>query len=245
MEIQHHRWYSHYLGRDMEYKTYGTEGRGVIVIPSQDGHFWDYENFHMIDVVAHFIESGRIHLICVDSIDGESWSNRGGNGRYRIEQHEKWFHYICNELIPACKRFNEETFMITGCSMGAYHAANFFLRRPELFDTVLAQSGIYNASYFFDNYSDDLTYINSPLDYLWGMSPDHPYLDIYRQKNIIFCVGQGAWEDDLIDSTRKMNDWFNQRNVPAWFDYWGHDVAHDWPWWRVQLPYFMDKILQG
>jgi esterase/lipase superfamily enzyme len=26
-------------------------------------------------------------------------------------------------------------------------------------------------------------------------------------------------------------------------DYWGFDVDHDWCWWRVQLPYFMEKVL--
>jgi esterase/lipase superfamily enzyme len=30
--------------------------------------------------------------------------------------------------------------------------------------------------------------------------------------------------------------------VPAWFDYWGYDVNHDWPWWRRQLPYFLGKL---
>jgi hypothetical protein len=30
--------------------------------------------------------------------------------------------------------------------------------------------------------------------------------------------------------------------VPAWFDYWGHDVNHDWQWWRLQMPYFLEKM---
>ena len=35
---------------------------------------------------------------------------------------------------------------------------------------------------------------------------------------------------------------FEEKNIPAWFDVWGEDVAHDWPWWRIQMPYFLDKL---
>ena len=34
-----------------------------------------------------------------------------------------------------------------------------------------------------------------------------------------------------------------EKNVPAWIDYWGHDSAHDWAWWRKQIVYFMDHLL--
>ena len=36
---------------------------------------------------------------------------------------------------------------------------------------------------------------------------------------------------------------FERLQVPAWVDLWGHDVNHDWPWWLIQFPYFVDKIL--
>ena len=37
------------------------------------------------------------------------------------------------------------------------------------------------------------------------MPDDHPYWDVYRQRRIVMCVGQGAWEDELLDSTRQMD----------------------------------------
>ena len=33
------------------------------------------------------------------------------------------------------------------------------------------------------------------------------------------------------------------KEVPANIDLWGYDVVHDWPWWRIQFPYFVEKIL--
>lgn len=84
---------------------------------------------------------------------------------------------------------------------------------------------------------------NSPQDFLRQMPDDHPYWHIYRQRRIVMCVGQGAWEDELLDSTRQMDALLKEKNVPAWIDYWGHDVAHDWAWWRKQIVYFMDHLL--
>ena len=38
MESQQHSHYSQALDREMTYKTYGTEGRPVLVFASQSGH---------------------------------------------------------------------------------------------------------------------------------------------------------------------------------------------------------------
>lgn len=240
--MNYYKHYSQSLGRDMEYKIYGEGRRSLLVFPSQDGRFYDYENFGMTDVLAPWIDKGELRVICCDGIDWETWSDLGGNPRWRIEQHERWYHYIIDELLPTVRR-GDETFIVTGCSMGGFHAGNFFFRRPDLFDTVIALSGLYHASYFFGDYSDELVYSNSPEDYLRWMPQDHHYWDLYRQRRIICCVGQGNWEEDLLASTRRLDALLRERNVPAWIDYWGYDVAHDWPWWRKQLPYFIEKVL--
>ena len=48
-----------------------------------------------------------------------------------------------------------------GCSLGATHAVNLYLRRPDVFCGCLALSGIYTAAYGFGNYMDELVYMNS------------------------------------------------------------------------------------
>ena len=188
MNINYVKKYSNALSRDMEYKTYGTEGHPVLVFPSQDGRFYDYQDFDMVVVLSGSIDHGLIRLICVDSIDRETWSDMQGDHHRRIALHEQWFHYITDELIPEVRRRPDETFIVTGCSMGGFHAGNFFFRRPDLFDTLLALSGLYYAGYFFPNYSDPLIYNNSPYDFLRSMPADHPYWDIYRHRRIVMCV---------------------------------------------------------
>lgn len=244
MEQQFRKAYSRCLQREMEYKVYGNAGKICLAFPPQNGRFFDFENFGMVEALAPEIEGGRVQLVCVDGIDGETWSNKERLPRERIERHEAWFRYVAEELVPAVKAENPRCarLMTTGCSMGGFHAANFFFRLPQVFDVVIALSGLYHAGFFFGDYMDDLVYLNSPVDCLPNMPQDHPYMELFRGSRMIFCVGQGAWEDELLDSTRRLDGVLRAKGVPAWFDYWGKDVNHDWDWWRKQIRYFIERV---
>ena len=244
MDSRYYKEHSEKLDRDMEYKVFGDAGKICLAFPPQGGRFWDFENFGMVDTVKPWVEAGRLQVVLVDGIDNESWSGTGDEHARAVQQ-ERWFSYVVDELLPTLKGRNGEfdKAMTTGCSMGGLHAANFFLRRPDLFDATICLSGVYNADFFYPGYTDPLVYDNSPIDYLANMPEDHKYMDLYRKSDIILCVGQGAWEDNLLASTRRLEAILSQKGIPAWVDYWGFDVAHDWPWWKKQLPYFMGYVL--
>lgn len=249
MKIEYYKEFSHELNRDMEFKVFGERGKPCLVFPPQNGRFYDYENFGMVEEIKEYIEAGKIQLFCCDSIDNETWSDEQGEPRYRIEQHERWFHYIVDELVPRIHvlsnydKINEKGIMCTGCSMGGYHAFNFFLRKPEIFDTVIAQSGIFEASYFFKDYHDELTYRNSPVDYLPNMEDNNSNLQLYRNAEIILSCGRGSWEQDMETSLNKLATILERKGIDVWVDYWGFDVSHDWIWWRKQLVYFLQFAL--
>ena len=96
MNIEYHKRFSSQLGRDMEFKVYGHSGRPCLYFPCQDGRFFDFENFHMVDVCAAPIEEGRLQVFTVDTVDRETWSAKGGNPHDRIARHEQW--------VPLCDR---------------------------------------------------------------------------------------------------------------------------------------------
>ena len=114
------------------------------------------------------------------------------------------------------------------------------------FDTVIALSGIYDARFFVgENIGDFDVYVNSPVDYLMNME-DNNYLETYREGNIIICTGQGAWESESIRDTKLLEYVLEAKSIPAWVDYWGKDVNHDWDWWAIQMPYFLYELeIQG
>ena len=191
MQKQYFKTYSYNLNRDMEFNVYGHGGKPCVVFPCQDGHFYDWEGNRMHDeVMGPWIESGKIQLFCVDSIDKESWSDKYGDGAYRAQMQEKWYHYVVDEFIPLVREINGtgEKMMCTGCSMGATHSVNFFLRRPDIFDTVVALSGVYHASEFFGDYMDETLYNNSPNDFLPNLPNDHFYINEYNNSNIIIWL---------------------------------------------------------
>ncbi len=249
MEMQYFKDYSPALNRDMECKVYGHAGRPVLFIPCQDGRFYDFENYRMADVWAPWIDSGQVMVFAVDTVDQETWSDKCGNPRWRIERYEQWIAFITDEMVPFIWSMVNERNGWDGCpgiitfgtSLGATHAANLFFRRPDLFDGVLALSGIYTAEYGFGNYMDDLVYNNSPVHYLANMPTNHPYIDIYNNRRIIICVGQGPWE--IPDATRRLQGILENKGIHAWVDYWGYDVSHDWPWWYKQVTYFVPHLL--
>jgi len=244
MHVEYHHWWSPSLNQDMELKIYGHYGKPVVVFPAQSGRFFDYEGFGMVEAIQGSIDSGKVKLFAVDSVDAQSWANWDAHPADRARRHEDYDRYICNELAPfirqQCGNYPGKL-LTTGCSMGAYHAANFFFRHPDIFDSVVAISGLYQLGMFIGEYMDDLIYFNSPLSYLPNMS-DPWYLDQYRQSNIIVCCGQGAWEDAMLADTQALKGILEAKGIPAWIDIWGQDVNHDWPWWRKMMPFFLAHL---
>ncbi|MGD8475420.1 MAG: alpha/beta hydrolase-fold protein [Anaerolineae bacterium] len=242
MKTEYHKWWSSALGHDMELKVYGDAGKSAVVFPSAGGKFYEFEDFGMVEACRPFIEEGKLRLFTVDSIDHQSWLNFSAHPADRGRRHSDYDRYIMEEVAPFIRNQQGTTAkcLATGCSLGAYHAANFFFRHPDLFDTVIALSGMYSLRFSVGDYSDDNIFYNSPLSYLPGLE-DPWYLDHYRQSQIILCSGQGAWEDGLEEAIA-VKGVLDAKEVPCWLDLWGYDVNHDWPWWQRQLPYFLGYL---
>lgn len=243
MHVEFLSHYSGILGREMYMNRYGYSGMPVLVFPSSGGSHNEFADFGMIDAAKDFIEAGRVQFFTLSSIDGESWlANKSMHDRALA--HNQYDKYIIEEAIPFIKHKTVwfDPMMTTGCSMGAFHAVNFYLRHPDVFAKTLALSGVYDARYFGGDYGSDMVvYENSPADYLWNQN-DPWFLDKYRSGSIIVCTGHGSWEDDGLPSFYTLKSAFESKNIPAWFDEWGSDVPHDWPSWRNQLPYFLGHL---
>ena len=203
----------------------------------------------MLDAWAKWIEEGRCTVYSIDTIDDIAWAAKGSDNRWRIENHEKWYNYVVEEMVPTIRNLSgerngfEQPIMVFGCSMGAMHAANLYFRRPDLFDSVFAISGIYDSYDSFGDYMDDLVYQNSPVHYLSNMPSDHPYMEMYNSRKMLIVVGQGDWEGPLLESTRRLDTVCAQKGIPVRFEYWGLDVAHDWPWWFKMVEHYVPQML--
>lgn len=243
MQTEYKTWYSPSLGQDMELKVYGHAGRDVLVFPTSGGRFHEYEDFGMTGALSPFIDEGRLRLFTVDSVDWQSWLNARASTFEKVARHEAYERYILEEVLPfiGCNPAEGKRISVTGCSLGAYHAANIFFRHPDVFDTVIGLSGVYSLSFSLGNNLEDGSYFHSPLDFLPSLE-DPWYLDLYRQSRIVLCTGQGAWEEESIRETLAVKSILESKGVPAWVDLWGPDADHDWPWWQRQMPYFLGNL---
>ena len=203
----------------------------------------------MTDMWAKWIDAGEVMVFSIDTVDSESWSDKNGDPYWRIRRYEQWIKFITDEFAPFMQSMANERngwsgklgIMVFGCSLGATHAANLYFRRPDIFDRLLALSGIYTASFGFGDYMDGVVYENSPVHYLANMPYDHPYISMYNQKKAVICVGQGAWE--VPDETRRLQNILRDKGINVWVDYWGSDCNHDWDWWYKQVEYFVPYLI--
>jgi len=243
MEIGYQKKWSHFLNKDMEFKVYGGSGLPVLIFPTGCGRFYEFEDFGMVEAVQSFVDSGKVQLFTIDSVDCEAWMAHWMYPGERGWRHLQYERYVMEEVVPLIREMNPYTdrLVVTGCSMGAYHAANFLFKHPDVFGTVIALSGLYGPQYFVGDYMDDNVYYNFPLCYLPKLE-EARYLELIRSCDIVACVGQGAWEEDSLRETRALEEALHKLDVDAWVDYWGYNVSHDWPWWRKQLPYFLGEL---
>jgi esterase/lipase superfamily enzyme len=196
----------------------------------------------MVDSIAALIDAGRMRLIAADSIDWQSWTNQRAAPADRARRQGDYDRYVAEELAPFARELGRfDACWTTGASMGAYHAVNSLLRHPDLFDGVVAMSGLYRLRHFIGDYMDDLVYFQSPIHYLPGLDDDW-YLSRLREARIAIVVGQGAWEDEMVEDTRELEWTLRAKGIPAIVDYWGNDVNHDWAWWRVMLPHYLERL---
>ncbi|MDX6261444.1 MAG: hypothetical protein QOH84_3132 [Kribbellaceae bacterium] len=226
---------------------YGHYGRPVLVFPSEQGRAWDYENNGMVGAVADLIEAGRVKLYCVDSYDHVSWSDRSIPLEERARRHGLYESWILDHVVPAIGSDTPgaSDIITTGCSLGAFHALNFAVKRADLFPIAICQSGNYDASSWHAwGERGEATYFNNPADYLPNLEGDH--LEWLRQRLfLVLTVGQGDWETNptgSLPSARATAAVLAAKGIPHELDLWGYDVAHDWPWWQKQLAHHLPRF---
>ncbi len=236
--------YSYALGRDVQVLAFGHYGAPMVAFPSGGGQFYDFEDNGMVAAVAPWIESGKVKLYCPEGLDHESWLNHGADPGWRARRHNDYQAFVVRDLVATIRadcRTPDIRIALTGCSLGAYHAANFALKLPHLFHYALCMSGRYEISEVAGGPDGMDLYFNNPLAYvhhLYGDALDH----IRRHTHLSLVCGQGAWEDQCLRDTHRLADLLVEKGIPHERDIWGHDVEHHWYWWGRQIAHHFGKV---
>lgn len=236
-------WTSPALGQRMPIVSYGHYGHPLLLYPTAAADFLENERFFLIKAIEPHIQSGRVRVFSINSINAQAWMDDKLPVPEQARRQALYSRYVENEVVPfirqAC-RSSQIRIATTGASFGAFHAANSFFRRPDLFDAVIAMSGFYDLGPdYLKGYSDENCFFNNPAWYLPGLEGE--YLHLLRTAcTIHILTGQGAYEAP--DASRRLASILEAKGIPHFLDVWGHDVNHDWPWWRKMLPHAVERM---
>lgn len=226
----------------MELLVFGHAGAKVLVFPTRDGRFYEYENLRMVQALRNKIDAGQLQLYCVDSVDWESLYCFWCHPADRIRRHIAFEEYILNEVMPLMRAKNGHPCTIAhGCSLGAFHAANIAFRHPHLFQKLSAFSGRYdltaNLEHFrdlFDGYRDDNVYYHTPTAFLPNLDCRHR-LDALRRMDIVLVIGR---EDPFLHNNRHLSHILWNKGVWHALHEWD-ERAHRGYYWRRMAPLYV------
>lgn len=237
-------WYSERLFREMPLAAYGHYGPPVLMLPTAAADFLEYERFQLIDSISWFLEHGKAKAYSVDSVNKLALLNDHASPLEKLSWLRRYDGYLTEEVLPLIRHDcggGDVKPILFGISLGAYLAANTFFRHPDKFGGCILISGSYDVRNFFNGFYNEDLYFNNPIDYLAQMH-DGYNLPILRHggRRIIIFTGQGDYEDPA--RARQLAGILGAKGIPHWLDVWGHDVNHDWPWWRKCVPGYFGQL---
>ena len=235
-------WYSPRLGLDMPIVRYGNWGHALLLLPTAQADFLENERFFLIKALEPLIFAGRVTVFSIDSINRHAWMNKSVHPVEAARRQAMYSAYIEEEVVPHIRRVLDNPnarIGISGASFGAFHAANQFFRRPDLFDTLIGMSGFYDLvpDYTKGHWNDDF-YFNNPTSYVPKINDAHT-LHLLEHSQIHLVTGQGAYEAP--HASKRFSTLLWDKGIWNNLDMWGHDMPHDWPTWRQMLPYYIGE----
>ncbi|WP_165218374.1 esterase family protein [Affinirhizobium pseudoryzae] len=242
MNREYVRWYSPRLHREMELLIFGHAGAKVLMLPTREGRFFEYEQMGVVASLAGKIEAGQMQLFCIEGMAGETFYSGWRHPGDRIRRHALFEDYVLSEVLPLMAARNpHDCTIIQGCSLGAFQAASLALRHPHLFRKLVAFSGRYDLTLkveHFDDllggYYDDEVYFRTPTHFLPNLPPgDH--LDHLRRLEVVLAIGA---DDPFLDNNRHLSRLLTEKGVMHQLHVWD-GRAHRAGIWRRMAPLYI------
>jgi len=213
--------------------VYGDRGYPLILFPTSMGRYYQNKDFGLIDSARWFIDNGLIKIYCIDSIDEQSWYNKGIHPADRARTHMAYDRMLNEELAPwAMHETGAGKVAVAGCSFGGYHAANFAFKHPDKVAHLFSMGGAFDIKQFVGGFYNEDVFYNNPPDFLPG-SNQHELWNM----NIILGT---AHDDFCKDENIRLSNILKAKHINHWLDI--RNGTHDWPVWREMFPHYLSTI---
>ncbi len=221
------RHWSPSLGREMEALRFGASGLPLLVFPTSQGRFYQWEDFGMVPALQDKIDAGFIQLWCVDSVDSDTWYAHGVPPSDRLRRHLQYEDYLLREMMP---RIGAPPVAV-GTSMGAFHALLLALRHPGQVSGFIGLSGAYDTKHWLDGYVDDDVYFTNPLAFLPGLRDERFLVPMRGFVKRVIASGE---HDPNVGEAVRVATLLREKAVGTQLDLWP-GWSHDWPYWREMM----------
>jgi esterase/lipase superfamily enzyme len=225
----------------MELLIFGHAGAKVLMFPTRDGQFWEYEKLGVVASLAGKVDAGQLQLYCIEGLARESFYDEGRPPAERIRRHAAFEDYVLEEVLPLMAWNNpHECTMAMGCSLGAFQAASLSLRHPRLFRKLVAFSGRYDLTMkvegfddLFDGYYGDDVYFHTPMHFLPGLACPRR-LEELRQLDIVLAVGEA---DPFLGNNRHLSRLLDEKCVRHHLHVWDGRAHRAGAWRKMAALY--------
>src|SRR6266852_6821149 len=97
-------WRSPRLGLEMPIVRYGHWGRALLLFPTAQADFLEYERFHLIRGLEPHLFSGKVQIFSIDSINEHAWMNRDLPISVKAHNQALYSGYVEEEVVPHIRR---------------------------------------------------------------------------------------------------------------------------------------------
>ena len=232
MHTEHHRWHSPALGgKPMDLLVYGHAGAKLFVFPTSMGTYYEWPDRRMQHVLGDHIRNGWVQMYCLHHVHDESWYRRDLHVGARAWRHLQYDRYVYHEVVPFSYSRNPNDYVIAaGASLGAYDAAVFAMRHPDVVRRLVGMSGSYDIRRLTRGQSDGTVDQVNPMALAAApMSEDQ--LRLHRRQDLVMAIGL---DDPALDDNRRFSGTLWSRGIGNALREW-QGFAHDWPWWERML----------
>ena len=221
---------------------FGHAGEKVLIFPTRDGRFHEYEDLRIVEALRPWIEAGAMQLICLDNIAHESLYCFWCRPHDRFLRYQAFERYVLTEVLPWMRERSPPGDVVAhGLSMGAFFATNFALRHPDQVQRLVAFSGRYDLTRavehfgdLLDGYYDDTVYFNTPLHFLPNLE-QADLLAKLRTLRVTLAVGR---DDPFMPQNIELHQQLLHKGVQSELHLWD-GRAHQGGAWRRMAPLYL------
>jgi esterase/lipase superfamily enzyme len=240
VQKENHSWLSSNLGKEINLYVYGHYGFGILLFPAMTDDPAEYEEESLIEALSPYIEKGKCKVFSICSVNEESWLNKDKTPEEKSQRHLEYNNFIIEEAVPFI--FGEcggpVPIITCGAGLGAYHAANTYFRRPDIFQGTIAASGVYNIEQLTGGYFDSNCYFNSPIHYLPNLN-DNYWLSFLKSKHHIYIMS-GKGKGETPHNAIQLGEILAMKGIPHHVDIWGEEWGHNWDSWKAMISHVIE-----